>query len=99
MKRIYGVINDIIPSIHLTEASAIRSYNAARVTQKIRRSVLKGSPEDISPPLKKVYMKLRPIMDELWEQSYKFHVEYFDRIRLKKEAPAYRVIDISELHP
>lgn len=97
MKKIYGVVNEIIPSINLSEVSAIRSYSAAMVVQKIRRSVLKSSPEDISPPLKKVYMRLRPIMDELWEQSDKFHVQYFDKIKLKKDTPAYRVIDGSDI--
>lgn len=96
MKKIYGVVNEIIPSINLSEVSAIRSYSAAMVVQKVRRSVLKGSPEDISPPLKKVYMRLRPIMDELWEQSDKFHVQYFDKIKLKKDTRAYRVIDSSD---
>ncbi|NIA11000.1 MAG: hypothetical protein GWP10_15045 [Nitrospiraceae bacterium] len=95
MKKIYGVINEIIPSINLSGESAIRSYSAAMVVQKVRRSVLKGSPEDISPPLKKVYTRLRPIMDERWEQSDKFHVEYFDKIKLKKDTPVYRVIDSS----
>ena len=97
MKKIYGVVNEIIPSINLSEVSAIRSYSAAMVIQKVRRSVLKGSPEDISPPLKKVYMRLRPIMDELWEQSDKFHVQYFDKIKLKKDTRAYRVIDSSDI--
>ncbi|MEA2004507.1 MAG: hypothetical protein U9O53_06170 [archaeon] len=97
MKKIYGVVNEIIPSINLSEVSAIRSYSAAMVVQKVRRGVLKGSPEDISPPLKKVYMRLRPIMDELWEQSDKFHVQYFDKIKLKIDAPAYRVIDGSDI--
>jgi len=96
MKKIYGVVNEIIPSINLSEVSAIRSYSAAMVVQKVRRSVLKSSPEDISPPLKKVYMRLRPIMDELWEQSDKFHVQYFDKIKLKKDTRAYRVIDSSD---
>ena len=97
MKKIYGVVNEIIPPINLSEVSAIRSYSAAMVVQKVRRSVLKGSPEDISPPLKKVYMRLRPIMDKLWEQSDKFHVQYFDKIKLKKDTPAYRVIDSSDI--
>jgi len=97
MKKIYGVVNEIIPSINLSEVRAIRSYSAAMVVQKVRRSVLKGSPEDISPPLKKVYMRLRPIMDELWGQSDKFHVQYFDKIKLKKDTPAYRVIDSSDI--
>jgi hypothetical protein len=98
MKKIFGVINEIMHTTNLSEESAIRSYTAARIVQEIRRNVLSGTPENISPKLKKVYRMLRPLMNDLWERSDKFEVQYFDKIKLKKDVPAFRIIQVSDLN-
>ncbi len=98
MKKIFDVINEIMPAANLSEESAIRSYTAARIVQEIRRNVLSGTPENISPKLKKVYRMLRPLMNDLWERSDKFEVQYFDKIKLKKDVPAFRIIQVSDLN-
>lgn len=97
MKKIFGVINEIMPATYLSEESAKKSYTAARIVQEIRRNVLSGNPEKISPKIKKVYLMLRPLMDELWKRSDKFEVQYFDKIKLNKDVPAFRVIQISNV--
>lgn len=97
VKKIFGVINEIMPATYLSEESAIKSYTAARIVQEIRRNVLSGNPEKISHKIKKVYVTLRPLMDELWKQSDKFEVQYFDKIKLEKDVPAFRVIQVSDL--
>lgn len=97
IKKIYELINEIIPSLHLSEDDAIKSYNAALIIQRLRQSVLSGNHEDLLPHLKKVYMILRPIILEIWEKSNKFPVERFERIKLKKRTIAYKVIPIEEL--
>lgn len=97
MKKIFSVISEIMPSMYLSEESAIKSYTAARIVQEIRRNVLSGNPENILPKIKKVYTMLRPLMDELWKRSDKFEVQYFDKIKLNKDTPAFRVMQVSDV--
>ena len=97
IKKIYKLINKIIPSAQLTEDMAIRSYNSANVIQKLRRSVLSGNSMHLPIYLIKAYTLLRPLILEIWERSDKFYAEYFDIITLKRDALGFKIISISDL--
>lgn len=97
MRKIYTIINEIIPHAQLTEEMAIKSWIAANVIQRLRRSVLRGNPRDLPIYLKRAYTLFRPIVLEIWQRSDKFFAEYFDVITLEKDAKGYKIIPLSEI--
>lgn len=98
MKKIYCVINDVVPNIQLSEILAIKSYRAALVLQKLRRIVLTGKSENLPQYLKRAFRLLHPMVLEMWERSDKFHVNYFDILTLNKDVPGYTIINISDIN-
>ncbi|AKB37292.1 hypothetical protein MSSAC_2702 [Methanosarcina siciliae C2J] len=97
LRKIYKVINEIISDPGLDDLSALKSYNASMIIQKIRRNVLGGTPENLPKKLRNSYQILRPYIDEIWSFSDTFYVQYFERLILAEDMPAYKIINLSDV--
>lgn len=97
LKKIYQVINEIIPDSGLDYIGALKSYHASTIIQKIRRNVLEGTPENLPKKLRNSYAVFRPYIDELWSFSDIFHAQYFEKSILAEDTPAYKIVNLSDI--